>query len=148
MTDISSLGREPHVVGRSTDQAMQIGEVAARTDLSLRSLRHWEDVGLLRPSGRSLGGFRLYTQGDVDRILAIRRMKPLGFSLEEMKAVMVDIEELECGGQATSSARDATERLELVRADAAQRRAKLVTQLAMADEFIDLLVQRLPRDGR
>ena len=38
---------------------MQIGEVAARTGLSLRSLRHWEEVGLLRPSGRTDGGFRL-----------------------------------------------------------------------------------------
>ena len=49
-----------------TDEpVMQIGEVAARTELSLRSLRHWEDVGLLRPSGRSDGGFRLYTPADV-----------------------------------------------------------------------------------
>ena len=57
---------------------MQIGEVAARTELSLRSLRHWEEVGLLQPSGRTDGGFRLYTEADVDKILVIRRMKPLG----------------------------------------------------------------------
>lgn len=133
---------------------MQIGAVAAKTELSLRSLRHWEEVGLLRPSGRSVGGFRLYTQGDVDRILAIRRMKPLGFSLQEMKAVMVDIEQLERGGRGqegtagTAVGNDPTGRLELVRADAARRRTKLATQLSMADEFIDLLEQRLRPDGQ
>jgi hypothetical protein len=48
---------------------MHIGEVAARTELSLRSLRHWDEVGLLRPSGRTDGGFRLYTEADVEKIL-------------------------------------------------------------------------------
>ena len=57
---------------------MRIGEVAERTALSFRSLRHWDDVGLVQPSARTEGGFRLYTEKDVDRILIIRRMKPLG----------------------------------------------------------------------
>jgi DNA-binding transcriptional MerR regulator len=118
---------------------MHIGEVAARTELSLRSLRHWEEVGLLRPSGRSEGGFRLYTEGDVERILVIRRMKPLGFSLEQMGAVMRDIEALEGEGAGA----DERDRLADVLADAAERRARLVRQLAMADEFIDLLGDRL-----
>ena len=47
---------------------MHIGEVAARTELSLRSLRHWEDVGLITASGRSDGGFRLYTDDDGDGV--------------------------------------------------------------------------------
>ena len=114
---------------------MHIGEVAARTDLSLRSLRHWDEVGLLRPSGRSDGGFRLYTEADVDRILTIRRMKPLGFSLEEMRAVLADVD-LVRAGAGTDAAR---ERLAAVRTDAAERRARLERQLAMADEFISLL---------
>jgi MerR family copper efflux transcriptional regulator len=71
--------------------AMQIGQVAARTELSLRSLRHWEEVGLLRPSGRTEGGFRLYTETHVQKILLIRRMKPLGFTLEPMSAALRDI---------------------------------------------------------
>jgi DNA-binding transcriptional MerR regulator len=73
---------------------MQIGEVAQRTELSLRSLRHYDEVGLLQPSGRSEGGFRLYTAEDVDKLLVIRRMKPLGFTLEEMVEVMGHIETL------------------------------------------------------
>ena len=119
--------------------SMRIGEVATRTELSLRSLRHWEEVGLLKPSGRSDGGFRLYTEDDVDKILVIRRMKPLGFSLEEMKAVLVDIEILREPSAVASDLAAARERLAAVRAEAGVRREKLERQLGMADEFIAIL---------
>lgn len=121
---------------------MQIGEVAARTELSLRSLRHWEEVGLLRPSGRTDGGFRLYTEADVEKILVIRRMKPLGFTLEEMSAAMRDIEALREPATADRHA-EARARLAVILADAEARRAKLAGQLAMADEFIDQLNRQL-----
>lgn len=67
-----------------TSDHMQIGEVAERTGLSLRTIRYYEEVGLVIPSDRSAGGFRLYAQADVDRLQLVKRMKPLGFSLEEM----------------------------------------------------------------
>jgi DNA-binding transcriptional MerR regulator len=121
---------------------MHIGEVATRTELSLRSLRHWEEVGLLRPSGRTDGGFRLYTEADVDKILVIRRMKPLGFSIEEMKAVMSDLEALEDPAVGDDSREAARGRLAEVQEDAAGRRVRLVRQLEMADEFIGLLERR------
>ena len=125
------------------EPVMQIGEVAARTELSLRSLRHWEDVGLLRPSGRSEGGFRLYTPADVEKILVIRRMKPLGFTLDQMRAVMSDVEVL-ADTSADAVAKDGSRaRLEETLRDAAERREKLVRQLAMADEFIELIGARL-----
>ena len=127
-----------------TDRAMRIGEVAARTELSLRSLRHWEEVGLLRPSGRTEGGFRLYTESDVDRILAIRRMKPLGFTLEEMAAALRDIETVADPDAAERDVADARERLTRLLADAVERRADLRAKMAMADEFIAGLQQRLP----
>lgn len=126
-----------------TEQAtMHIGEVAARTELSLRSLRHWEEVGLLRPSGRTHGGFRLYTEDDVAKILVIRRMKPLGFSIEEMKAAMADIELLDAPSVPAADREAARERLGAVAEDARERRERLVRQLAMADEFIGLLEGR------
>src|SRR5690242_2797882 len=118
------------------ERLMQIGEVAARTDLSLRSLRHWEEVGLLAPSGRSEGGFRLYTEDDVEKILIIRRMKPLGFSLEEMKAALTDIEALRDTATSVAERESSLGRLASVQSDAAERRHKLVRQLEMADEFI------------
>jgi MerR family copper efflux transcriptional regulator len=129
-------------VSTDPEAVMHIGEVAARTELSLRSLRHWEEVGLLQPSGRTDGGFRLYTEADVEKVLVIRRMKPLGFSLDQMKAVMRDIEALD--DPATDAGeRDAVrQRLDEIRQDATERRRALVRQLEMADEFIDLITTR------
>ncbi|GAA1438908.1 MerR family transcriptional regulator [Mycobacterium cookii] len=128
--------------GETTDVVMHIGEVAARTELSLRSLRHWEEVGLLQPSGRTDGGFRLYTESDVDKVLVIRRMKPLGFSLDEMKAVMSDLEVLGDPEADEGDRAAAQQRIADVRTDATERRARLVRQLEMADEFIGLLGAR------
>lgn len=118
---------------------LQIGEVAARTDLSLRSLRHWEEIGLLHPSARSEGGFRLYSEEDVERIMVIRRMKPLGFSLDQMKSAMSALEVLRTTGRDDDQVREARAHLTEVRREANERRARLVRQLEMADEFIDLL---------
>jgi DNA-binding transcriptional MerR regulator len=121
---------------------MHIGEVSARTELSLRSLRHWDEVGLLRPSARTEGGFRLYTEADVEKILVIRRMKPLGFSLDEMSAAMRDLEAL-ADPAATDRHPAARARLAELLADAGERRVKLERQLGMADEFIGQLGSQL-----
>ncbi len=134
--NINRSSSAPGGLGSTPGPAVQIGEVAARTELSLRSLRHWEDVGLLRPSLRSDGGFRLYTEQDIEKILVIRRMKPLGFTLDEMKAVMRDIETVRKRGEGADCAQL---RLVEIQREAAARRARLVEQLAMADEFIELL---------
>lgn len=69
------------------EDPFHIGEVAARTGLSLRTMRHWESAGLIRPSARSGGGFRLYTEADIARVLVLRAMKPAEFSLEELLEV-------------------------------------------------------------
>lgn len=125
----------------ATVRAMQIGEIAQRTGLSLRTLRHYDEVGLLRPSGRSDGGYRLYTEEDLERLLVIRRMKPLGFTLEEMVQVMRHIATLH------EETADVTARTQLAATldEAHARRDALCQQLAMADEFIGLLSTRLGR---
>ncbi|MCW2739426.1 MerR family transcriptional regulator [Nocardioides sp.] len=125
-----------------SEAVMHIGEVAARTELSLRSLRHWEEVGLLVPSGRTDGGFRLYTEADVQKILVIRRMKPLGFSLEQMKDVMRDLESLDAPDVTAAQGAAARDRLAGIRDEALERRQALVRQLRMADEFVSLIGER------
>jgi MerR family copper efflux transcriptional regulator len=125
--------------GPDTSAAMHIGEVAARTELSIRSLRHWEEVGLLTPSGRTDGGFRLYTERDVEKILAVRRMKPLGFTLDEMKEALAHLEVLRDGGTADADRERAAAHLAGVRDEAVERRLRLARQLEMADEFIAIL---------
>lgn len=118
---------------------MQIGELADRTGLSLRTIRHYDDEGLLNPSARSAGGFRLYSADDLDRLLVIRRMKPLGFSIDEMRELLAVVDAL------ADTASDAARKPELARRLAAftenarERRQKLRTQLAMADEFVERL---------
>lgn len=62
----------------------QIGEVAAAVGLSLRTIRHYEEVGLVPPSGRTSGGFRLYTAEDIDRLRLVKDLKPLRFTLDEL----------------------------------------------------------------
>ncbi|SJN11163.1 Transcriptional regulator, MerR family [Leucobacter sp. 7(1)] len=119
---------------------MHIGELAERTELSLRTIRHYDQIGLLAPSGRSEGGFRLYTEDDYERLMLIRRMKPLGYSLDQMGDLLRALE-ASAGGGAVGA--DAAELLSQFLADAEERRAKLAKQLAAADEFIGLLGDRI-----
>ncbi len=67
---------------------LKIGEVADRVGLSLRTIRFYEEAGLVVPDSRTEGGFRLYARHTVDRLELIKRMKPLGFSVEEMVEVL------------------------------------------------------------
>jgi DNA-binding transcriptional MerR regulator len=104
---------------------MQIGEVADRIGLSLRTIRYYEEVGLAVPSARSDGGFRLYVEDDVERLRVIMQMKPLGFSLEEMRELLALLD-----GDAADPAR-----LAAFRDQAAERVATLRRQLRTAEEF-------------
>lgn len=117
---------------------MHIGELAERTGLSLRTIRHYDEVGLVKPSGRSDGGFRQYDADDLSRLMLIRRMKPLGYTLEEMAELLsvIDARQREAATAETDAA------LERFREDAAARRRRLAEQLAMADEFIAELESR------
>jgi MerR family copper efflux transcriptional regulator len=117
---------------------LQIGEVAARTALSIKTIRHYDEVGLVTPSARSGGGFRLYTTEDVDRLLAIRRMKPLGFTLDEMRELLTALETL---SDPTSDKTQATAYLAQCHTRAGEACAKLTRQLAYARELTDQLAR-------
>jgi MerR family copper efflux transcriptional regulator len=119
-------------------ETMHIGELAERTGLSLRTIRHYDEVGLLKPTGRTEGGFRLYTHADFTRVMVIRRMKPLGFTLEEMTELLRVIDTLG-SGRAGSDLPAVRAELDSFITQAVERRAKLQQQLAMADEFLELL---------
>ena len=119
---------------------MHIGELADRTGLSTRTVRHYDDVGLLHPTGRTEGGFRLYTEDDLQRLLVIRRMKPLGYSLEQMAEVLGVIDALRSASE--DERVGLQEALDAYVADTAERRAKLVRNLEWADEFLEILRQQ------
>lgn len=124
---------------------MQIGVVAELTEVSIQTLRHWEKVGLVEPSARSAGGFRLYTAGDVERLRTIRRMKPLGFALEDMKALLDALDTL----GAAASPPDHKAEAEDVLSDCAHRVDDSIDtlrrHLAYAEELSTLLGARTPR---
>jgi len=64
-------------------------EVAKRTGLTPRAIRYYEELGLLRPSGRTAGGFRLFTEADITQLLRINELQTLlGFSLAEIKQTL------------------------------------------------------------
>jgi len=65
---------------------LQIGEAAARAGLTQRTLRYYEELGLLKPASRMEGGFRLYSPEDMERIEYIKNLRDvLGFSLAEIR---------------------------------------------------------------
>lgn len=74
------------------EQLWKVGELAARTGLTVRALHHYDAIGLLCPSGRTgsahRSGHRLYTAADVARLHQILCLKQLGFDLEQVKEYM------------------------------------------------------------
>ncbi|ASU85891.1 MerR family transcriptional regulator [Nocardiopsis gilva YIM 90087] len=120
---------------------MQIGEVAERTSLSLRTIRYYGEVGLVVPSARSRGGFRLYTESDVERLLLIKRMKLLEFSVDDMGELLSLLDRLAAGAEGAEGTESAIEQAGLLDRLAAfesvveERRAALRERLTIAEEF-------------
>ncbi|MEU6882829.1 MerR family transcriptional regulator [Streptomyces sp. NPDC046712] len=130
-------------------EPMQIGEVAARTELSLRAIRQYEDTGLVVPSASSPGGFPLYTDADVDRLMVIGRMKPLGFTIDETRDLLAAVDRLAADRPGTDAELLPEERSALVarvrryERAATERVAELHAQLSRAEEFASSLRARL-----
>jgi DNA-binding transcriptional MerR regulator len=128
-------------------QHMQIGEVAQQTGLSLRTIRYYEEMGLVAPSARTAGGFRLYTDSDVARLQLVKRMKPLEFSVEEMRDLLVTLDGLESESEEAQHA-DLVGRLEMY-LDAAKARVEAVRQqLSVAEGFASDLRAEITRQKR
>ena len=69
---------------------MLIGEVSARTGLSRRMLRHYDELGLVSPSARSSSGYREYSREDLARLLHVESLRSLGMSLAEVSGALAD----------------------------------------------------------
>ena len=66
----------------------KIGHVARVARLSVRALRHYDDIGLVRPTGRSEAGYRLYTDADLERLQTVLFFRELGFRLEDIRRLL------------------------------------------------------------
>ena len=69
---------------------MLIGEVARRSGVSTRMLRHYESLGLVRPTGRTVGGYREYSPGDIRRIFHVESLRSLGLTLRQIGRALED----------------------------------------------------------
>jgi MerR family transcriptional regulator, copper efflux regulator len=74
---------------RIATQPLHIGEVARRTGLTVDAIRFYEKERLLQPPLRTSGGFRLFRAEDIERVQFIRQVQELGFSLGEVKELLV-----------------------------------------------------------
>ena len=121
---------------------MQIGEAAERVGLSIRTIRHYEEAGLIVPSARTDGRFRLYTEPDLDRLRVVKRMKPLGFTLDEMRDLLQILDDLSA---------DTGDRAALLKRlagyhEAAQSKVQtLRDQLEMAEGFAAQISEQVQR---
>lgn len=76
--------------------SLTIGEIARRSEVSVKALRYYERRGLLPATGRSAGGFRLYTEADLHRLQFIKQAKTLGLSLDQIRELVVTARQRTC----------------------------------------------------
>lgn len=128
----------------STVDLHQIGEVAKRVGLSLRTVRYYEEMGLITPERRTDGGFRLYTDENIERLLTIKQMKPIGFKLQEMRELLDIRDALRSLDEGDPKRRELTDKLAEFARYAERRCAKMRGHLAAGEE----LAKELSRESR
>jgi len=74
-------------MGKDPARRMQIGDLAKKAGITVRSIRYYEELGLLHPGGHSAGGFRLYDTLHLKRLNVIHFLKELGLSLTEIRDI-------------------------------------------------------------
>ena len=74
----------------SDDDALTVGRAAALVGVSVKTLHHWDAIGLVRPGGRTWAGYRVYSADDVARIHRVLVYRELGFPLAEIARILDD----------------------------------------------------------
>lgn len=97
---------------------LKVGQLAARTGTTVRTLHHYDEIGLLKPARRSPSGHRLYDAAEVERLQQIKSLQGLGWSLDEIRSALTE------PGMAT---------LEVVRLRLKQARRDLQRQQRLVD---------------
>jgi len=76
------------MTGSTQQVTLTVGQVAERFGVTVRTLHHYDEIGLLTPSERSLSGYRLYTEADLGRLQHVVVYRRLGFALEEVALLL------------------------------------------------------------
>jgi DNA-binding transcriptional MerR regulator len=133
---MSHLDRSPaHADTDGAAPLLRIQEVAAMLGLTTRSIRYYEEVGLLEPAARSGGDYRLYDEDDIERLRFIKGLRDdAGFSLAEIGRLLEDE-----AARARNRARFRTTR------DSTERRSIVDDALARVDRQIESLRAKMSR---
>lgn len=126
---------------------VQIGVLAEQVGLSLRTVRYYEEVGLVTPIARSKGGFRMYGPDQKERLLVLKTMKPLGFTLEEMREIVGTLDEAAHVRGGSRRAVSLLARVDALRGEIARRRDTLTQQLA-ATQQLTIALDKAARQAR
>jgi len=108
-----------------TDDALTVGRAAALVGVSVKTLHHWDAVGLVRPSGRTWAGYRVYSGEDIARIHRVLVYRELGFPLAEIGRILDD------------PAIDAREHLRRQRAELVGRIDRLREMVGAVDRMLE-----------
>jgi DNA-binding transcriptional MerR regulator len=115
-------------------QDLRIGEVARLAHITVRTLHHYDRVGVLHPSGRSETGYRLYTEQDLEQLQTVLLYKELGFGLGEIRALLAE------------PGFDRREALRAQRAQLARRSDRLDAMLALIDKTLAAMDEGIPME--
>jgi len=88
-----------------TTRLLRVGELAKAVGKTVRALHLYEELGLLRPSTRTSGGFRMFSEDAIDRIHWIGKLQAIGFSLTEIQGFVREFESSQTGVEATQRVR-------------------------------------------
>ncbi len=112
---------------------MRVGELAARTGASIRSIRHYEQAGLLT-AARQPNGYREFGAGAVERVAAIRGLLEAGFTLGEILSLSTCLtaaaDDCDCCGQTAALFREKLAKIDLQMRTLAQLRGRIEERIA------------------
>lgn len=117
-------------------QTLTVGQLAHTTGVPAKTIRYYEQVGVLPAPGRSVTGYRQYAQRDVHRLLFIRRARALGLSLSSLKALLVELDGEQCLTMRPHLTHLVTEHLHRVR--------QQIVECQLLEQQLVQVLQRLP----
>jgi DNA-binding transcriptional MerR regulator len=131
------------------DVYLQIGDAAERTELTQRTLRYYEEKGLLRSPTRMDGGFRLYSAEDIQRIDRIKQLKELlGFSLADIKEMLEAedvLTQIKTEWRKDADAVEKAEKLQTARKVTMAQLALIDQKMAQMADMRSHLIQRMEK---
>ena len=114
----------------------RVGEVAKQLGVSPRTIKYYEEIGLVEPAGHSQGGFRLYGERETERLERILRMKSIGYSLSAIRELLAVRDAVRDADKVTIL-RTSTEHLKEQKQEVAERIQQMHEELERAETLYE-----------